>query len=72
MVEIKCDSCGSVVDTVPIDRAGLRLIELESDEICSAWCPHCDSLNAFLGFNSIERFICQQCGKSVSVEGPVQ
>jgi hypothetical protein len=32
MVEIKCNSCGSVVDTVPIERAGTRLMELASVE----------------------------------------
>ena len=41
MVEIKCNSCGAVVDTVPIERAGTRLMELASVEICSAECPHC-------------------------------
>src|SRR5262249_53173576 len=30
MVEIKCNSCGGVVDTVPIRRAGTRLMELAS------------------------------------------
>ena len=72
VADLVCSSCGAVVDTVPIDRAGLRLIELESDEICSEWCPHCGALNAFLGFSSIEAFICRECGEGVSVERQVQ
>jgi hypothetical protein len=32
LVETKSDACATVVDTVPIDRAGLRLIELGSEE----------------------------------------
>jgi hypothetical protein len=28
VAEIKCNSCGAVIDTVRSDRAGLRLMEL--------------------------------------------
>jgi hypothetical protein len=69
---LKCNSCGVVVDTVPIGRAGQRLMELASDEICSEWCPHCGSLNTFPGYSAIEAFICQECGEGVNVERPVQ
>ena len=72
MVEIKCNSCGSVVDTVPIDRAGPRLMELASAEMCSAHCPHCGATNVFHGFTAIEAFVCQECGEGVNVEGRVQ
>src|SRR5262249_1892722 len=42
MAEIKCNSCGEVIDTVPIERAGSRLMELAGAEMmCSARCPHC-------------------------------
>ena len=30
VVNLKCNCCGAVVDTVPIDRAGTRLMELAS------------------------------------------
>ena len=63
MVEIKCNSCGAVVDTVPIERAGTRLMELASVEICSAECPHCGALNTFPGFSVIDSFVCQECAK---------
>ena len=63
MVEIKCNSCGLVVDTVPIDRAGSRLMELASAEICSAQCPHCGTLNTFRGFSVIEALIRRECGE---------
>ena len=72
MADLKCHRCGTVVDSVPIDCAGQRMIELASDEICSEWCPHCGWLNTFPGFSAIEAFICQECGEGVSVEPPVQ
>ena len=70
--DLVCNSCGAVVDTVPIDRAGLRLIELGSDEICSARCPYCGATNLFRGLTVIEAFVCRECGEGVSVERPVQ
>jgi uncharacterized protein (DUF983 family) len=51
-----------VIDTVPANRAGLRLMELASDEICSARCTHCGATNLFRGFTAIEAFTCQECG----------
>ena len=72
VADLKCNSCGAVVDTVPIDRAGVRLIELGSEEICSALCPHCGATNVFRGFTVIEAFICQECGEGVNVEPTVQ
>jgi uncharacterized protein (DUF983 family) len=72
MVEIKCNACGAVVDTVPSDRAGSRLMELASAEMCSARCPHCGAINVFHGFTVIEAFTCQECGEGVNVEPPVK
>ena len=72
MVEIKCNSCGGVVDTVPIRRAGTRLMELASAEMCSARCPDCGATNVFRGYNIIEAFICSECGEGVRVERPVE
>ena len=69
MVEIKCNSCGAVVDTVLIYRAGSRLMELASAELCSARCPHCGATNVFRGFTAIEAFVCQECGEGMNVEG---
>src|SRR5215470_11237 len=66
LVEIKCEACGAVVDTVPIDHAGLRLIELGSEETCSARCPHCGATNVFRGYAVIEAFICRECGGNVN------
>ncbi|HYK62332.1 MAG TPA: hypothetical protein VEV85_23040 [Bryobacteraceae bacterium] len=57
MVEIKCNSCGSVVDTVPIDRARPEI---------DGTCIHEDI------FTVIKAFICQECGEGVDVEWPVQ
>ena len=72
MAEIKCDSCGAVVDTVPSDRAGSRLMELASAEMCSARCPHCGALNTFRGFTAIEAYNCRECGEGVDVGHPVR
>jgi hypothetical protein len=72
MADLKCNSCGAVIDTVRLDRVGTRLMELGSDEICSALCPHCGATNVFRGFTVIEAFVCQECGEGVSVERRVQ
>jgi hypothetical protein len=73
VADLKCNSCPVVVDTVPIDRAGSRLMELASSvEICSARCPHCGAVNVFPGYSVIEAFVCRQCGEGISVERQVQ
>jgi hypothetical protein len=36
VADLICNSCGVIVDTVAIDRAATRLMELASAEICSA------------------------------------
>jgi hypothetical protein len=36
MADLKCNSCGAVVDTVPLKRAGERLMQLALVEISSA------------------------------------
>jgi hypothetical protein len=54
VADLKCNSCGVVVDTVPIGRASARLMELGSKEICSAPCPHCGATNVFRSFTVIE------------------
>jgi NAD-dependent SIR2 family protein deacetylase len=72
MADLVCNSCGAVVDTVPIDRVGPRLMELASVDICSARCPHCGGVNTFPGYTVVEAFVCRECGEGVSVERPVQ
>jgi len=71
MADLKCNSCGAVVDTVPIHQAGPRLMELASVEICSAQCPHCGAMNTFRGVSVIEAFVCRERGEGVSIERPV-
>jgi hypothetical protein len=72
MADLKCDSCGAVIDTVPIEHTGRRLMELGSDEICGARCPRCGATNLFRGYTVIETFVCRECGEAVNVERPVQ
>ena len=71
MAAIICNECGAVVDTVPLERAGARLVELASAEMCSARCPRCGALNTFLGFSSIDAFICSECGEGAHVQSPI-
>ena len=70
--DLVCNECDAVVDTVPLERAASRLVELASKEICSARCPHCGGLNTFPGFSVIEAFICSECGEGVNLEKPIQ
>ena len=71
VADLRCNSCGSMVDTVPIRGAGTRLMELASVEICSAQCPHCGAMNTFRGVSVIEAFVCRERGEGVSIERPV-
>ena len=66
VADVKCNSCGTVVDTVPIDRAGLRLIELGSEEICSARCPHCGATTCFTASRSLKRSYARNAAKGLS------
>jgi hypothetical protein len=70
--DIKCNECGAVVCTVPVERAPDALMGLASGDICFDRCPHCDALNVFLGFASVEAYLCCECGKGVVIDRPVQ
>jgi hypothetical protein len=72
VADLVCNSCDVVLETVPIERAASRLVELASKEICSTRCPHCGGLNTFPGFSVIEAFICSECGEGVNLEKPIQ
>jgi hypothetical protein len=72
VADLVCNICGVVVDTVPPERAGPRLMELALGQLCSARCPHCGALNTCTGFKVIEAFVCSGCGEGVSVEGSIQ
>src|SRR5712691_11215439 len=43
LADIVCNECGTVIDSVPLERAGATLMELACREICSARCPRCES-----------------------------
>ena len=36
VADLKCNSCGAMIDTVPLDRVGTRSMELASDEIVAS------------------------------------
>ena len=70
--DITCNECGAVFRTVPVEFASAVMLGMASRKICSARCTHCDALNTFAGFSSIEAFICSECGESVVVGRSVQ
>lgn len=45
--------------------------EPEVEPVASATCPHCGAVTSFPGFDSINVFICPQCGEPVDLSGPV-
>jgi uncharacterized protein (DUF983 family) len=74
--DIICNECGTVVRTVRPEDAGAvmnaLMMEIASDAICTARCPHCGALNTFPGFSSVEAFVCSDCGESVVVKTLIQ
>jgi hypothetical protein len=69
MDDLKCNSCGAVIDTVPIDRAGLRLMELAGVEICSTHCTVLRALNTFPVVIVIEAFIARNAARALISSG---
>jgi hypothetical protein len=69
MDDLKCNSCGAVIDTVPIDRAGLRLMELAGVEICSTHCTVLRALNTFPVVTVIESFIARNAARALISSG---
>ena len=55
MADLKCNSCGAVVEAVPLNRAGQRLMQLALVEISSAPCPYCGATNALVGYNAVPK-----------------
>jgi hypothetical protein len=73
VADLVCNECGALIRTVPTDEAPQILMRMVIDQgMCSAVCPHCQALNTFPGFTSIEAFICRECGEGVSVTRTVQ
>ena len=60
---------GAVIDTVPIDRAGLRLMELAGVEICSTHCTVLRALNTFPVVIVIEAFIARNAARALISSG---
>src|SRR4051794_15798549 len=58
---IECNDCDFVLKAVPANQADEAMVELTSNEICSATCPHCGELNIIQGFSSVSAFICRHC-----------
>jgi hypothetical protein len=74
--DIVCNEWGAVLRTVLAEDGAAvmnaMMVEVASDAMCSARCPHCGSLNTFPGSAAMEAFVCSECGKGVTVSLPVQ
>jgi hypothetical protein len=72
-VELTCNECGVILDTVPAAEAEQVLLWMAMDEgVCSERCPHCGETSVILGCSSLDAFTCRFCGRGVKVERPVQ
>ena len=72
-VEIVCNECGGVIQTVAIRDVEAAMLELaQTDTVCSVQCPHCGALNIVPGMSAIMAFICRECGEGVDVTRSVQ
>ena len=72
-MELLCNECGTVIDTVPASEAQSTLLKMSMSEgVCSETCPHCGYQNVFTGVTSMIAFVCGQCGKGVDVKHSVQ
>ena len=74
--DITCNECGSIVRTVPTEEVAAvmnaLMMEVASEAMYTARCPHCGALNTFPGFSAVEVFVCAECGEGVAVNSPVQ
>ena len=68
-----CNECGEVVATVLASDVERTLLEMAmKGGICSATCPHCGAVNTFIGFSSMQAYVCKECGAGVDVPMTVQ
>jgi hypothetical protein len=71
--DLVCNECGALIQTVPRSEVEPTLLRRAmSQGFCTATCPHCQALNTFPGFTTIDAYICCECGKGVSVDNPLQ
>jgi hypothetical protein len=73
VADLVCNECGALIQTVPLFEVEQTLLRMAmSQGCCSAICPHCQVVNMFPGFTTIEFYICKECGEGVSVESRLQ
>jgi len=69
-IAMACNECGAVVRSAPPGELMRMLDEMESAiGVAAEMCPHCRAVNLFPGFSSMTAYVCQKCGKGVSVGG---
>jgi hypothetical protein len=65
---IICNECSASVRTVPAAELEKTLTEMDLGlDLATVVCRHCRSVNLFPGFSQMHAFVCQQCGKPVSL-----
>jgi hypothetical protein len=71
--DLMCNECGFIIQTVPAVEAEPMLLRMAlSGGFCSEICPHCEELNSFPGFTSMEAYTCRHCRAGVIVQRSVQ
>jgi hypothetical protein len=63
VADLRCNECGAVIRTVPAADIEQELVRLAmAGGACGARCSHCGALQTFPGFDSIDAFVCRECG----------
>jgi hypothetical protein len=67
-IDIVCNECRAVTRSVaPADfRRTFDEMELSLD-MTSEKCPYCGAVTLFPGFSRVVAFVCQECGRGVSL-----
>jgi len=73
-----CDNCGEDVYTPEFEAemgnkppTPVAMPDRTGGVLCVT-CPRCQFVNEFLGWSSIDIFICDGCGEPVEVKEPIQ
>ena len=64
-VELRCNQCGATVGVVQVNiMEGLLGLDC-----ADGTCPHCGKVNIFPSLSEMSVHVCEQCGKTVDLEG---
>jgi hypothetical protein len=72
-IDIMCNDCGWVIKTVPAADLTRTQDEMQLTlAVASEQCPFCGSVNLFPGFDSMNAYVCRECGEGVLVSRTIQ